>query len=114
MDQNFTQPDVIFRYMKPPIEKMFLMKTKYNTILYIAFILLGIYFAVFRGNPMQLIVNWGIALIFDPFDPDMPWKERPRWQKAILFTHIALMIIIFIYANQEDIRAGITDGWNGK
>jgi hypothetical protein len=37
------------------------------------------------------IANAGIALAFDPFQPDQPWKERPWYQKAWLIVHLGLV-----------------------
>lgn len=72
------------------------MQTKYNKFLYAGFIILGVYFALITRNYFQGSVNLGIALLFDPFDQDMPWNARPRWQKAILLSHVALVFVMMI------------------
>ncbi|MFZ9598200.1 MAG: hypothetical protein ACO28T_07360, partial [Schleiferiaceae bacterium] len=68
------------------------------------------------------IAQIGIALAFDPFDPNQPWGERPRWQRVWLYTHLALIALIFgmwMGTNDAadaatDARRGFWDGWNGK
>ena len=46
---------------------------------------------------MDATMYLGLALAFDPFDVNQPWKERPIWQKAWLIIHLALVALLFGY-----------------
>lgn len=80
------------------------MKTSFNKILYIGFVLLGAFQALFSKDYMQAASSFAIGLIFDPFDQEQKWNDRPTWQKAVLFVHLALAAAFFGYAI----------GWNDK
>ena len=71
------------------------MKTPFNKIIYIGFVLLGLYQAIFTKNHIEAASTLGIGLAFDPFNTDQKWKERPIWQKSALLTHITLIGILF-------------------
>lgn len=67
------------------------MKTPYNKFLYIGFLALGFYQALLNKDYIQAASSMGIGLAFDPFDSEIKWNNRPSWQKAILFIHLALV-----------------------
>ena len=91
------------------------MKSSYNKYLYIGFVLLGLYELLVKKSVLEAATQLGIALIFDPFDQNQPWKERPQWQKAILIIHLALIGGLFGYeVGYKDFLKGMEDGWNGK
>ncbi len=69
------------------------MKTPFNRYLHIAFILIGWFFLLYLEEPATAIIYLGLALVFDPFDPEQAWKDRPFWQKAVL---VAELIVVFI------------------
>ena len=71
------------------------MKTPFNKFLYIGFLLLGLFQAFFSKDYMQATAPLGIALAFDPFDQEQKWNERPKWQKAVLIIHLALVAAMF-------------------
>ena len=71
------------------------MKTPFNKFLYIGFLLLGLYQAIFSKDYMQAAASLGIALAFDPFDQEQKWNERPKWQKTVLIIHLALVAAMF-------------------
>lgn len=71
------------------------MKSPASKYIYIGFLLLGIYQAVFTKDYMQAAASFGIGLAFDPFNPDQKWNDRPNWQKAVLFIHLALVAAMF-------------------
>lgn len=71
------------------------MKTPFNKYLYIGFILLGSYQALFNKDYMQAVASFGIGLAFDPFDQQQKWNERPTWQKALLYLHLAVVAGLF-------------------
>ena len=49
---------------------------------------MGLYELWVKKSALEAATQLGIALIFDPFDQNQPWKERPQWQKAILIIHL--------------------------
>jgi hypothetical protein len=71
------------------------MKSPYNIFLYLGFLLLGLYGAIFTKDYVKAAGHLGIALAFDPFDTEQKWKDRPTWQKAILISHLALVAATF-------------------
>ncbi len=73
------------------------MKTPFNKFLYIGFMLLGSYQAFFSKDYMQAAASLGIALAFDPFNTEQKWNERPKWQKAVLIIHLALVAAMFAF-----------------
>ena len=76
---------------------------------------MGLYELWVKKSALEAATQLGIALIFDPFDQNQPWKERPQWQKAILIIHLALMGGLFGYeVGYKDFLKGMEDGWNGK
>lgn len=60
--------------------------------LYGGFVLLGIYFLIFSKDLNQFVINFSIALAFDPFDQKVIWKDRKSWQKAWLIIHAAIAL----------------------
>jgi hypothetical protein len=66
------------------------MNTKFNKILYIGFIIVGLFQAFFSKDYIQAASSIAIALIFDPFNQEQKWNDRPTWQKAILIIHLVL------------------------
>jgi hypothetical protein len=71
------------------------MKTSFNKFLYIGFVLVGLFQALFSKDYMQAASSFGIALAFDPFDPEQKWNDRPKWQKAVLILHLAMVAALF-------------------
>jgi hypothetical protein len=61
-------------------------------ILYAAFVVLGIYFLLFSEDFSQFVINFSIALVFDPFNPKITWKDRKKWQKAWLIVHTVIAL----------------------
>ena len=71
------------------------MKTPLNKFAYAAFLLLGLYQALIRKDYMEAAACFGIGLVFDPFNTDQKWNDRPQWQKAVLITNLAIMGAMF-------------------
>lgn len=71
------------------------MHTPFNKVLYIGFLLLGIYQALVSNDYMQAAASMGIGLAFDPFNPEQKWNERPMWQKVVLILHLAMVAAMF-------------------
>lgn len=64
-------------------------------VAYGAFVLLGIYFFVVKGLVSESVMYMGLALVFDPFDQAVAWKQRPFYQKAWLVAHLILVFVLF-------------------
>jgi hypothetical protein len=54
------------------------MKTSFNKYLYLGFVFLGLYELFIKNSALETATQLAIALIFDPFDQNQPWKERPQ------------------------------------
>ncbi|WP_396209979.1 hypothetical protein [Flavobacterium sp.] len=71
------------------------MNKSFNKLLYIGFLLLGLFQAFFSKDYMQAAASLGIGMAFDPFDPEQKWNDRPNWQKAVLIIHLGLVAAMF-------------------
>jgi hypothetical protein len=60
------------------------------------YLLLVLYLLV-RGDIENATINLGIALIFDPFDVNLKWQDRPLYQRVWLLVHLALTFAGFLY-----------------
>ncbi len=74
------------------------MKTPFNKFLYVGFLALGLYQALVNKDYLQAASQLGIALAFDPFNPEKSWTVRPTWQKAVLIVHLAIVAAMFGFA----------------
>jgi len=66
----------------------------FNKPAYAVFVALGCYF-LFIQDFSQAVIFWGLALVFDPFTIDQPFKLRPFYQKAWLIAHLLITIGLF-------------------
>lgn len=67
-----------------------------NKFLYIGFILLGCV-QLYQKSIGEALIYLGIALAFDPFNPEQVWAERPGWQKLALVAHLSIVLgLVFI------------------
>ncbi|MBI3219860.1 MAG: hypothetical protein HYZ44_10135 [Bacteroidetes bacterium] len=60
-------------------------------ILYGAFVALGIYYLL-RKDISEAMSTLGIGLIFDPFDQQVKWNDRPAYQKIWLVVHLSIVL----------------------
>lgn len=63
---------------------------------YGAFVVLTIYFLA-TNQIMSAASNLGIALIFDPFNQQQKWNDRPLYQRVWLLVHVAVVFGLFVY-----------------
>jgi hypothetical protein len=70
---------------------------KVNRILYAGFMIFGLVAFFIYKDPIQAMSQFGIALIFDPFDPKVPFQERKLYQRIWLFVHAFLVIGLLIW-----------------
>jgi len=71
------------------------MKSPFSKYLYIGFLLLGLFQAIFSRDYMQAAASLGIGLAFDPFDTEQKWGDRPGWQKGVLIINLVLVATVF-------------------
>lgn len=64
-----------------------------NRILYVSFVLLGL-FRSFTEGASEGLALLGIALAFDPFNHDRKWADRPLYQKAWLLLHVGVVFVL--------------------
>ncbi len=74
------------------------MNKTFARILYSGFLLFTVYHIFIAHDVMTAASNLGIALIFDPFDQNVRWNDRPIWQRAWLIVHLIVMFSLFGYA----------------
>lgn len=88
------------------------MNTKFNTYIHIAFVLYGLSLVFGSNNANQALIYFGLALAFDPFDVNQPWKKRPNWQKSILIAELVFTFLLLISSIWPDLKSGLIDGFN--
>jgi hypothetical protein len=66
-----------------------------NRILYLSFVLFGGFFFL-RNDIATGLTQLGVALVFDPYDSSVPWKERPTWVKIWLILHLLIIFTLLI------------------
>jgi hypothetical protein len=69
----------------------------FNKILYTGFLLIAVFYLVFSKNIPEAVASLGIALIFDPFNPEQPWAQRPLYQRVWLIVHVGIALLGFVY-----------------
>jgi hypothetical protein len=50
--------------------------------IYAGFVLLSLYYLIVQSDYLNVGNSLGIALAFDLFTQDQPWKDRPLWQRV--------------------------------
>lgn len=63
---------------------------------YVLFIVLAIYHLLINKNLIDCAMNLGIALVFDPFDQNVSWNNRPKWQRTWLIVHVLIALSVLI------------------
>jgi hypothetical protein len=61
-----------------------------NRLLYSCFLCISAYNLFVKGDYGDAASNLAIGLIFDPFNPEQPWSERPLYQRLWLIVHLCL------------------------
>ena len=62
----------------------------FNRIIYALFLGLVVYQVLVRQDFIDAASSMGIALVFDPFNQAVSWKDRPIWQRAWLLIHLGV------------------------
>lgn len=66
-------------------------------VCYGLFIVLAIYQIFVRNDFIEAAICLGIAPIFDPFDRNITWHERPKWQRIWLMLHLFITAAVLGY-----------------
>lgn len=64
---------------------------------YALFVVLAFYHLLINKNLIDCAMNLGIALVFDPFDQQISWNNRPKWQRAWLIVHLLIAFSVLIF-----------------
>lgn len=67
----------------------------FNKPAYIIFAALGILYAI-KKDFANACVFWNLAVVFDPFDVNKPFNNRPLYQRIWLFVHVIVGISLLI------------------
>jgi len=71
------------------------MNKSFSKILYLGFVLLGIYQSLLLKDYIQAAASMGIGLAFDHFNPEQKWNDRPLWQRLTLIIHLGIVAALF-------------------
>lgn len=64
---------------------------------YALFVILAIYHLLINKNVIDCATNLGIALIFNPFNHQVSWNNRPKWQRTWLIVHVLIVITVLVF-----------------
>ncbi len=78
------------------LQKICGSSVRINRYAYALFIVLSIILFA-RGDYQWAFVNMGMALVFDPFDPNVSWADRPLYQRAWLFIHLLVVLGLLLF-----------------
>jgi hypothetical protein len=63
---------------------------------YFLYLVLVVY-QLFIGDYEWAITNFGIAMVFDPFDASVNFNDKPLFQKLWLYAHLTLSLSGFAF-----------------
>ncbi len=64
-------------------------------LLYVLSVAVALYF-IANGKLGDAISSLGVALVFDPFDPSVPWQQRPTYQKVLPIVHVTILLTMLV------------------
>ena len=75
----------------------------FNRIMYSAFVLLAVGRIIFQGvdGLAEAAPSLGIALIFDPFDQSVAWKDRPSYQRIWMIVHLTISLALLAWLGYQ-------------
>lgn len=74
-----------------------------NRWAYGAFVILSA-FLWMMGDTSSAVINFSIALVFDPFDQEVKWSQRPLYQRIWLIAHLCLSFAGLFYTIFGDLN----------
>lgn len=66
-----------------------------NKPAYIIFVALGLFYA-YKRDAANACIFWNLAVVFDPFDINKPFQQRPLYQRIWLFAHVIIGFTLLI------------------
>jgi hypothetical protein len=69
----------------------------FNKMAYGAFVIFALYYLIFNKSYTDFIAQFGIALIFEPFNQTIKWGDRPLYQRIWLLVHVAILFVVAIW-----------------
>jgi len=69
----------------------------YNSIGYWAFVVAGVFFTFFATDDFTGPMFLCLAFIFDPFDANVPFGKRKKWQQIWLISHVIVALSAIIW-----------------
>lgn len=66
----------------------------FNRVMYALMIGLSLFYIFFNKDLATTMSTLGIGLIFDPFKQEVPWTQRPLYQKVVLLVHLLLVFAL--------------------
>ena len=67
---------------------------QFNRVAYVGMLLTGIILLILKDYSTATIMA-GLAVVFDPFNPEVSFGKRPIWQKLWLISHLILVFVAF-------------------
>lgn len=67
---------------------------QFNRVAYAGMLLTGVILLILRDGATATIMV-ALALVFDPFNPQITFGKRPIWQRLWLIGHLVLVFIAF-------------------
>lgn len=67
-----------------------------NRVAYILYLILVIYLVI-QGDMEWAVINLGVAMVFDPFNTEVKWRQRPLYQRLWLVAHLTLVLAGFVF-----------------
>ena len=67
----------------------------FNKVGYAAFVATGIIFMAMKDFS-QASMFLGLGLVFDPFDQQTPFPQRPFYQRAWLIIHLSVTLTLIV------------------
>lgn len=67
----------------------------FNKALYALFVLLAV-ILIIQKEYSAAMPNLGIALVFDPFNQNIRFSDRPVYQKAWLMVHVIAVLALLV------------------
>lgn len=71
------------------------MKTKINRFIYSFFILVGL-LSLLMQQYMATVSLLGLGILFDPFNANQSWSEKPFWQKVVFLVQGIIVMGLFV------------------
>lgn len=76
---------------------------KFNRLAYAAFVILSAVLWI-TGDTSSAVINFSIAMVFDPFDQEVKWGQRPLYQRIWMIAHVCLSFAGLFFTIFGDIK----------